>query len=262
MIDFDKIVNKLSKKEWQILTIFEIWSIFDPDFRRWSTKNINSIYKIIYRLKAINVIIPIKNSLYFISNWKKIKDIEIIDIYYWKILKKIIGDIVWSEYFIWNIKALELLLSDYGVSPRIIIYNKEIDKIITLSKNHKIIFKKLISWKKSENANIFTKLKKYTKTININKINLRISDEELSILDSLLIRDNKNKIDSYLINKFLNKYAKFLSREKLWELVKLKYITSINRLKDISDQNNHKSLYIHCLDIIKTQWWNCFLSKK
>lgn len=262
MIDFDKIVNKLSKKEWQILSLVEIWSIFDPDFRRWSIKNINSIYKIIYRLKALNIIIPIKNSLYFISNWKKIKDIEIIDIYYWKILKKIISDTVWSEYFIWNIKALELLLNDFSINSKIIIYNKEVDKIITLSKNHKIIFKKLISWKKSENKNIFTKLKKYIKTININKINFRISWEELSILDSLLIRDNKNKIDSYLIKKFLNKYAKFLSREKLWELVSLKYITSINRLKEISTQNNHNSLYIQCLDIIKTQWWNCFLTGK
>ena len=124
MIDFDKIVNKLSKKEWQILSLVEIWNIFDPDFRKWSTKNINSIYKIIYRLRALEIIIPIKNSLYFISNSKKIKDIEIIDLFYWKILKKIISDIVWSDYFIWNIKALELLLNDYGVSSRIIIYNK------------------------------------------------------------------------------------------------------------------------------------------
>jgi len=262
MIDFDKIVNKLSKKEWQILSLVEIWSIFDPDFRKWSTKNISSIYKIIYRLKALDIIIPIKNSLYFVSNWKKIKDIEIIDLYYWKILKKIITDIAWSEYFIWNIKALEVLLNDYSVSPKIIIYNKEVDKIVTLSKKHKIIFKKLISWKKSENTNIFTKFKKFTKIININNIDLRISDEELSILDSLLIRDNKNKIDSYLINKFLNKYNLHLSREKLWELVKLKYITSINRLKEISVQNNYNSLYTHCLDIIKREWWNCFLTKR
>ncbi len=262
MINFDKIVNKLSKKEWKILTIYEIWSILDPDFRKLNEKNITSVYKLIYRLKACNMIIPIKNSIYFINNKKNHRNIDIIDNFYWKILKKIISEYCSNDFIIWNLKALELNLKDYSIPSEIIIYNKELNKSILLSQTNKIIFKKLSPWKKNLWVNIFTKFKTFTKKIKISWIIFTVADEELSILDSLLIRNNSEKINIYQVDKFLKKYSNFLSREKMWKLVSMKYITSINRLKELSKKYWYHSLYIDCLDIIKIEWWNCFLTQK
>lgn len=262
MITFDKIVYKLCKKEWKILSIYEIWGIIDPDFKKWTTKNISLIYKTIYRLKATKIIIPIKNSLYFINNKKDYRDVDIIDNFYWDILKKVIIENIWNNYFVWNLKALELHLKDFSIPSEITIYCKDFESTISLTSQNKIIFKILTWWKKNLNKSIFAKLNVFTKKILINKISFKIANEELSLLDSLLIRNSTKKIDSYLINKFLNKFSRFLSRQVLWKLVDLKYITSINRLREISKETWNNQLYLHCLDIIKIEWWNCFLTSK
>ncbi len=262
MITFNKIVNKLCKMEWKILNLIEIWRIFDPDFWIKNKFKVKSIYKIIYRLKANNIIIPIKNSLYFINNKKTYRDIDIIDKYYWSILKKIIWENAWQDYFIWWNKALELLLKDYSLQNKVIVYTKDVQKNISISENHFVLFKTIKSWWKTQNKNIFSKFLPYTKKINIDGIIFRISQEELSLLDSLIIRNNEEKIDNYLINRFIKKFSKFLSRESLWKLVSLKYITSINRLKLLSKELKENELYNKCLDIVKVEGWNCFINLK
>ncbi|MDD2487057.1 MAG: hypothetical protein PHS92_01690 [Candidatus Gracilibacteria bacterium] len=250
----------MCKKEGKVLTIYEIGNILDPDFKKGNEKNISSVYKIIYRLKALNMIIPIKNSLYFINNRKSFRDIDIIDSFYWQILKKVIADNTGNDYFIGNLKAIELNLKDYSIPEEIIIYCRDFEKTISLTSKNKIIFKTLAGGKKNPKNSIYPKIKAFTKKTIIDKLSFVVANEELSLLDSLLIRNNMKKIDTYLIDKFLNKYQKFLSREIMGKLVSLKYITSINRLREISKANGNNILYGYCLDIIKNEGGNCFLT--
>jgi len=261
MITFNKIVNKLWKLEWKVLSIFDIWDIIDPDFSKWNKKHIQEIYKIIYRLKSNNIITTLKNWLYFVSLDSKIREVDIIDSHYWDIIFKIIRDETDWLYFIWWNKALELHLKDYGIQNKLIVYTKDVQKIININSNFKIHFKIFTVWKNSKKF-VFNNLKQYICNIEIGRNRFQVAWEELALLDSLILADNKIWIDNYLILKYLKKFEKYLSRDKLWEIVRIKYISAINRLRIITQNNKLDKLYQICLDIIKKEWANCFLSIK
>lgn len=262
MITFEKIVHKLWKMEWEIITYKDIWLIIDPDFLKNNQKYKDKVYKIIYRLKSNQIIHPIRNSLYYICNKKEVKEVDIIDSFYWKIVKKIIQENTMWDYIIWWNKSLELYLKDFSIQNQLIVYTKDIEKIITISKDHKIIFKNIKWWQKNKKLDNFTFLKKFIKKIQIDSIQFNICNEELAILDTLLIRNNQSKINNYLIDKFLTKFSNYLDRDIMWLLVSYRYITSINRLRVITQQKKNSWLYEKCLDIIKKEWWNCFLAIK
>lgn len=262
MITFDKIVKKLWKQSWKILNLYDIWSIIDPDFSKWNKKHVIEIYKIIYRLKAINVIFPFKSWLYYVSNREILREVDIVDDNYWNIAHKIIKDETSWDYFISWVKSLEIFLKDYSIQNKLIVYTKDTQKNIQINSDYSIVFKKFLSWKTESKTSFYNMTKNYTKKIKINSIQFNISCEELSLLDSLLISDSKLWINNYLIMKFLKKFEKYLSRDILWRLVKIKYISSINRLRIIAQNNKLDNLYKTCLDIIKIEWANCFLSLK
>jgi len=261
MITFDKIVHKLWKQMWKIFSIEDIWDIFDPDYSIWNKKHKTEIYKIIYRLKSSNVIFPLKNWLYYINNGLDVREIDIIDNNYWQIVQKIIKDESEWNYFIWWNKSLELHLKDYSIQNKLIVYTKDIQKTVQINSNYLIMFKTFKPWVSSKKFS-FNYLKQYLSKIQINNINFLVAWEELALLDSLLLADNKLWIDNYLILKYLKKFEKYLSREKLWEIVRIKYISAINRLRIITQNNKLDNLYKICLDIIKNEWANCFLSLK
>lgn len=262
MITFDKIVKKLLKYENSILNIKDIWEIIDPDFSSWNKKHIAEIYKTIYRLKSNNLIFPIKSWLYYINYDKNVRKIDIIDNNYWKIIKKIIIDETAWDYIIWWDKSLEVHLKDYSIHNTLIVYTKNINKTIGISWNLRVKFIILKAWKKNSNKYNFNYLHKFSQKTSINGIDFCIAWEEFSILDSLIINNIKNWIDNYQIAKFLKKYSNYLDRDILWALVKYRYISSINRLRIISKNNDNVYLYKICLDIIKKEWANCFLTLK
>lgn len=263
MINFDKIVNKLWKQENSIINIKDIWNIIDPDFSNWNKKHLSEIYKIIYRLKAWNIILPIKNWLYFVSNWKIFREIDIISDYYWQIVAKIVKVETNWNYIIAGNKALEIHLKDYSIQNNLIVYTKDVQKNIKISSEFNLIFKILSPWKKDFNKTYnFNYLKKFWIYREIDYQKFFVAWEELALLDSLLIQNSSRGLDNYLINKFLSKFEKYLSREKLWFLVKYRYISSINRLRVIAKNQKLEKLYLACLDIIKNEWANCFLSIK
>lgn len=261
MITFDKIVHKLWKLEWKVLSISNIWDIIDPDYSKGNTRHKQEVYKLIYRLKSNNIIAPLKNWLYFLTCGIMTRDIDIIDDNYWNIVYKIIKDEANWIYFIWWNKSLELHLKDYSIQNKLIVYTKDIQKIIRINSKYSIVFKTFTPWKNCKKFS-FNSLNKFLVKISVNNINFSVAWEELALLDSLLLADSKLWIDNYLILKYLKKFEKYLSREKLWEIVRIKYISAINRLRIIAQNNKLEKLYQICLDIIKKEWANCFLSIK
>lgn len=240
--------------------MYDIGRIFDPDFSPNDRKHLLEIYKLIYRLKASKVIFPIRNSLYYISWWEDVSLAEILDSDYWKIVKKLIKDETWWKYLVGGKKSLEIHMKDYSIHNKLIVYTKDVQKIITVNWDLKVYFKIFKPWKSSSKTSFNHVFESYSEIFHFEWINLKVANKELSILDSLLLSEKNAWIDDYLIKKFLSKYYKSLSRPILWKLVKIKYISSINRLRTISKNLNYTHLYEDCLDVIKVEWANCFLT--
>ncbi|MDD4151459.1 MAG: hypothetical protein PHR68_02485, partial [Candidatus Gracilibacteria bacterium] len=109
-----------------------------------------------------------------------------------------------------------------------------------------IIFKKV----QNKNANLYSKFSKYTNKINVFGTEFKISNMELSLLETSLVSDNIEGVDINLISKVIKKYAKVLKYEYFYEIGVLKYIMAFNRLKEIG-KNIDKKFYETMLDIIK-----------
>lgn len=252
MIDFNKIVNKLSKKWWKILFKEDIFEIIDPEKK---VENQNYLDKTIYKLKASKTIISLKAWVYIIPDFEDIKlnEIDLLEKYYLKLLKKYITFFVWSEYFIsWN-KALEIHLKDYSVTKKIYIVNRSLDKKIKIGQ-YEIVFKTIFSSEKWKTTNLFSRFYKFVDTKQIDFLELKIANLELALVQSALVSDSFEWIDINLLTKTIKKYSKYLKAEVFNELAKYKFIMSFNRLKEIS-RSIDKNLYEVFLDIIKSNWW-------
>jgi len=246
MISFNKIVNKLSKKQWKIILNSDIFEIIDPEFKEENKVLMN---KTVYKLKSIWMLKTIKNWVYIIPNNddEKLNEIDLIEKYYFKLLKRYIKEYVLNEYYISWKKSLELHLKNFSIPENIYITNRKINKKVKIW-NYTIIFKR-IWWK----INIFNKLQKMTISKEIDNLIFKISNLELSLIETSLINENISWVELIILNQAIKKYSKFFIIQNFYYIWELKYITSINRLKELS-KNINPELYKVFLDIIKKNW--------
>jgi len=244
MINFNKIVKKLLKKWWKIIFKNDIFEIIDlekkPEYN-------NLVSKIIYRLKSENVIKTIRNWVYIVPDKgdEKLNEIDLIEKYYFSFVKKYITYFTWSDYFISWKKSLEIHLKNYSIPEKLVIVNRKIDKKVFIW-NYLLIFKTV----SSNNLNLYSKLSKLVKSVEIDWVNFKISALELALVESCLVSDNTEWVDLELISKAIKKYSKFFNIDNFYYIGSLKYIIAFNRLKEIS-KNIDKMLYEVFLDIIK-----------
>lgn len=251
MIDFNKIVNKLSKKWWKIIFKEDIFEIIDPEKK---SDYQNYLDKTIYKLKASWVIISLKSWVYIIPDNEdlKLNEVDLLEKYYLKLLKKYITFYVWSDYFIsWN-KALEIHLKDYSVANKVYVINRTLDKKVKIG-DYEIIFKTVYTTENWKKLNLFSRFYKFVDTKQVEDIEIKIANLELALLQSALVSDSYEWIDVTLLTKTIKKYSKYLKYETFEELARFKFIMSFNRLKEIS-KTIDKSLYEVFLDIIKKNW--------
>ncbi len=252
MIDFNKIVNKLSKRWWKIIFKDDIFELIDPE-RKLEYQNY--LDKTIYKLRASNLIIPLKAGVYIFPDTDdlKLNEVDLIEKYYLKLLKKYITHFVWSDYFISGNKAVEIHLKDYSVPKKVRIVNRTLDKKVKVG-DYEIIFK-TISWsEKWKKVNLFSKFSKFIDVKQIEGIDFKISNLELALLQSALVTDNEEGIDINLLTKTIKKYSKYFKKETFEELARFKFIMSFNRLKEIAKFID-KNLYEVFLDIVKKNGW-------
>ena len=260
MIDFDKIVKKLWKLEGKIVSIDDISDITDPDFRKKSVNRRFVTYKTLYRLKALGIITPVRQWLYFVGNGKSVDIDTTLEERYWSIAKKVLTRETGGEYFLSGNKALEIYLRDYSIPRKLIVYSAKETKNLRLSEHYSLSIRAIKSGKKTSNRDLYGTMKKLVRSMEIEGEKIKIACPEASILDALLIRDNTERIDQYLIEKFIKRSGKSLDRTIMGALVEKKYITSINRLKEIATHMKNTALAAMCLDIIKQEGGGCFIS--
>lgn len=252
MIDFNKIVNKLSKRWWKIIFKDDIFELIDPERK---IEKENYLNKTIYKLRALNLIIPLKAGVYIFPDQDdlKLNEIDLIEKYYLKLLKKYITHFVWSDYFISGNKALQIHLKDYSVQKKVHIINRTLDKKVKVW-DYEIIFKTITWTEKGKKINLFSKFSKFVDIKQIDEMDFKISSLELALLQTALVTDNEEGIDINLLTKTIKKYSKYFKKETFEELARFKFVMSFNRLKEIAKFID-KNLYEVFLDIIKKNGW-------
>lgn len=254
MITFNKIVNKLLKKWWKVVFKDDIFDMIDPDLDK---KNINLVYKIIYRLKWEWIIIPLKNWVYIVPDEedKKLNEIDLIEKYYYIFVKKYITKYAWNDYFLCWKKALELNIKDFSINEKIVVLTRNVNKKVFFW-NYTIIFKTLIQNK----INLYSKMSKMTKKVDIEWYTFKVANLELSLVQASIIEEKDLGVQIDLLNKVIKKYKNHFIIDNFYYIWSLKYIMAFNRLKEIS-KNIDSNLYKVFLDIIKKNWWLFVWSK-
>ncbi len=261
MISFDKIVYKLWLKKSPILLIDDLVELIDPDNSR-AEVGMREVYKTVYRLKSEWYMRALRNWLFLIGPLVDQKsEIELIESYYWEIARAYIAREVRSEYFIGGSKALEFHISDMSTPAVLIVYTKSISKQVLLSKNHRLIFKKRETGKRA-GGNLFAKLAPFVMKKMVSGLDLKILTHEAALLDMLLLQNSWWVQDDYLVLKFLHKYHTAIQRSILGKLVELRYISSINRLREVAKFQGYEGLYRDCVSVIRDEGAGCFLTSK
>lgn len=255
-LDFHKIVSKLSKKRWKLVKREDIFDYIDPDKME---KNASKLDKLVYLLLSKKVLITLKKWIYVIPTDVDLKtnEIDLLERYYFPLIKKIISQNVRSDYFICWKNSLDFNMKNFAVPDKLFVMTRSLNKKIKIW-DKELIFKTIswnVKWKKT---NIFSRLNKFVNSFEVSGFNFRVANLELSILESGLISDNKTWNDIELLMKTLLKYKKVLNFKTFEEIWEFKYILSINRLKELSKSVDNQ-LYKCFLDIVKKKWlfvWN------
>lgn len=251
ILSFDNIVKILFKKPWTILFKEDIFEIIDPEKK---DKYQSKLDKTIYRLRAEWYIIPVKSWVYIIPSEedKTLNKVSLIDKYYLKLLKKYIIKEVASDYYISWKKALEIHFKNFSIPEKIFIVNRNVNKKVIVW-SYEIIFK-TVSWKENwKKINLYNKFSPFVEVVNIEDIDFKISNLELSLVEACVLNDINESLDIVLLNKALKKYASVFDMSVFYEVAKYKYIMSFNRLKELAKWQDEQ-LYMVFLDIIKTNW--------
>lgn len=92
-MDIHKIVKKLSKKKGAVLDLEDLSEYVDPGFCR-GEQGKRDTYKLVYALKSLGILIPIKNGMYLVSSCPETANendyVRMVEDAYWKIVKKLI----------------------------------------------------------------------------------------------------------------------------------------------------------------------------
>lgn len=248
MLSFNILVKKLWKLSWSILLKEDIYELVDPEKKK---KYQSFIDKAIYKLKIDKRIIPLKSGIYIIPELDDIKlnEIDLLEKYYLKLLKKYIIHFVWSEYYISWKKALEFHLKDMSIPQKISIVNRKLNKRVKVGK-YEIIFKTVSGKEWNKKINLYSKLIEFTKEIYLDNIPFKASALELALVESAIIWVGENAVDIDLLNRAIKRYSKVLKTSTLETLGSYKFIMAFNRLKELS-KSIDDDLYKLCLEIVK-----------
>ncbi len=257
MLSFNKIVKKLWNKWGKVLLKKDIFEIIDPECNVCHSSLLN---KTIYRLRAQNIILPIKSWVYIIpeSEDATLNSVDLLDKYYLKLLKRYITKEVGNQYYISWLKSLQFHLKDMSIPEKIYVVNRNTNKKIQVGK-YTIVFKTInttFQWKKMSLYHVFSP---YKKDIQVDGVSLKISSLELALVESSLVSDCYEWLDTSPIIKAVKKYWDVLDTDIFYEVGKYKYNMSMNRLKEISKPIN-TTLYQVFLDIIKKNG-GCFVGE-
>ncbi|MCK9466841.1 MAG: hypothetical protein M0P94_00785 [Candidatus Absconditabacterales bacterium] len=229
--NFDIVVKNLFKYKNKLIEIDKIKDIVEKILD--SEYSENKAYKIIYHLKNKGYLLNLKKGMFLVKNpEKEYQEQQLLDMFYWCIAKKHCKEFASNKWYIGGIKALEFNITNFDIPEELLIINDYKQSLET------VMFEKQVSFKtyESNNKNLFSLFKKFTKNIYVGKNVFPIANIELAILESLYNPSvvNKGYIEE-LIKKIIRKHKKSLNLSVFEEILKKsKHHSSINRLYKLS----------------------------
>lgn len=151
-------------------------------------------------------------------------------------------------------------MRDLSIPNTLIVYTKDYDASVVVSSRHTVVFKTVKSGAKTGRTNAYPVFSKFSETVEIEGTKFKIAGMEHAVLDSLIVHKGMPDTDVRMVEKFLSKYSKTLRRENLGELVSFKYLTAVNRLREISRDRGDTATYEKALDVVKREGGNCFVT--
>lgn len=239
---------------WSLLTkneIIRIWS-----FSWWSKTRVNYAFSILLGRKLID---PIARWLYRVIKFDWDGIIDTSDSLYWDIVEKLIVLNTPSGWIIGGEKALEIHLQNYSIPDTLIIYTRDTQLRVKLKNGREIHFRTLISGEKTWWKNLYRILLEQS-DIFVQNTKLHFLSLEPALLDALSLRRHDSGIEEANILRFLKNFHTKLSREKLWILVRYRYIRALNRLRSLSRDGGYDDLYKKTLDVIRDEGGGCYLN--
>lgn len=227
-------VKKILKNKHKIIDINKLKKIyFDLNPDSYSDKK---LYKQIYYAKNKWVLMSLKKDIFYVKTPDENIDIDdIIDNFYWKLLKKYTQEHYWNNYFIWGIKALEIWNNNFSIPDKLVIINsyKKMEEILLKEKK---IFNKVYKIKWFDEIKSFKFFKKQTEKLYIDGKMFFVSNYELSLLESLYsISSEEERYVIELLKKNIRKNYKKISLEVFEYFLKYwKYGSSIKKIYELS----------------------------
>lgn len=259
LILFHMSVKKLIEKSGSLITRTKLISILTWGSNSPEPKD--RIAQRIYSLCGEKKIDSLGHGIFYIQDINHpLSREKIIEWHYWSIVKILMAEYGHSGSIIWWEKSLELIMRDHSLPEVIIIYTPDMMRRIELSPHHAVHFRTLKTGGKTGGKNAYSLMKRMSESLQIEGERFTVLQKECALLDSLTIRSHTEGITETLVLRFLKRYGHTLSREILWILTQYRYIRAINRLRAITKRAWYDELYSMTLDIIKNEWWWCFLS--
>lgn len=228
---FNIVVKKILKERWKIIWPEKIKKIVRNILAENYSDSKN--YKVVYYLKARWYLLSLKKDLYFIKEkTDKITDLDLIEKYYWNILKKHCDFYLGKSRYVWWLKALELNISNFDIPETVDIINPIKQSKEVVLKWKEVVFKKY----SIKNWDFFKKLKNFLQKIKIWNVSFLVSNLELSILESLYNPDIlSEKYINEIIKKIIRKNKKILNLENIVDIIIVgKHHSSINRFYQLA----------------------------
>jgi len=228
---FNIVVKKILKEKWKIIWPEKIKKIVQNVLAENYSDQKN--YKVVYYLKARWYLLSLKKDVYFIKEKEdNITNADLIEKYYWTILKKHCESYLGKSRYIGGIKALELNMSNFDIPDTIDIINPLKQSKEVVLKDRSVVFKKY----SMKNWDLFKKTKKFLQKSKVWNTVFLISNLELSILESLYNPDIlSEKYINEIIKKIIRKYKKTLNIDQIIDIIMLgKHHSSINRFHQLA----------------------------
>ena len=228
---FNTVVKKISKHRWKLLDVDKLKKIVSDILDDEYTDQ--KMYKMIYYLKNRGYLQSLKKNIYFSKDPDSVYlDQQLLEMFYWNVVKKHCKTYLQSDWYIGGIKALELNISSYDVPEELLVVNRYKQSTEVVMFDKKVMFKKYYV----EDKKLFNLFFKFTHNIYIKNNVFPIANLELALLESLyntplLLQGYVNE----LVKKILRKYKKQLDH-KVWDKILLnnKHHSSMNRLYKIA----------------------------
>jgi len=231
----ESLVNKVLMYKWKLITMDTIKS--QCKMILWSWYNSQKVYKMIYHLKNKWYLIGLKKDIFFVKGPDfLISDNDIVDKFYWLLVKKHCSSYVMGKWYIGGLKALELHTMNFSCPDDILIVNEHKQSTEVVLFDKKLLCKKY----SMKGRNLFSSFYRQSERIKIANNVFYIANLELSLLESLYSPDVLSWGYCHdLIRKLVRKQWLHLRLEILAHIVALgKHHTSINRLYDIARSSN------------------------